>query len=153
SRFRDSVRQIVKIASAEWAEAASLAPSAAETVASAPVLFTGGSGLITTVRARRMLRVNARAYGISEASGSDTVNLPSVLAASMKARDLTPLLRKPAPRPPTSAETSLEVPFELFLSPNRYAAWAHATAPVRSIASGHTELWHTRLATRGPGTA
>jgi len=156
SRLRDSVREIVKIASAELAEPASLAPSAAQTgvsVASAPALFTGSSGLIATVRARRMLRVNARAYGISDASGSDTVNLPNVLTASLKARDLTTLLRKPAPRPPTSAETSLEVPFELFLSPNRYAAWAHATAPVRSVASGHTELWHTRLATRGPGTA
>lgn len=138
SRFLGSVHEIVKVAVSEIAQ-----PVASGLIAPA-------TSLISAARARRQLRVNSRIYGLTDATGSDTLNIPIAASAALKgAQYLLPL--RPAPSPPGSAETALEVPFELFLSPNRFAAWAHAVSPVRSLASGHTELWHTRLATRGPG--
>lgn len=54
---------------------------------------------------------------------------------------LPPQLRKP-----TGIETSIEAPYRLILSPNRFAAWVHALKPVISTDSKRTELWHTRHA-------
>ncbi len=53
----------------------------------------------------------------------------------------------PKLRPPSNTETSIEAPFRLILSPNRYAAFVHANRP-ESSAAGVLELWHTRLAVR-----
>jgi|GEM_PF-1743270 len=39
--------------------------------------------------------------------------------------------------------TSLEIPWHLWISPNRYAAWIHSFTPVTH--NSFTELWHTRL--------
>jgi hypothetical protein len=50
------------------------------------------------------------------------------------------------PVEPAEVQTAIELPWRLLLSPNRFATWAHALAPV--IRSGRTELWHTRLAIR-----
>ncbi len=44
---------------------------------------------------------------------------------------------------PSSTETSLEIPWHLFISPNRYAGWIHSFRPVTH--GDWTELWHTRL--------
>jgi type VI protein secretion system component Hcp len=52
----------------------------------------------------------------------------------------------PAIRPPEPAETALELPYRLVVSPNRSASWVHRTQPFTS--RGRTELWHTRLALR-----
>ena len=41
--------------------------------------------------------------------------------------------------------TTIEVPYGLVLSPGKGARWRHAATAVRG-ASGHVELWHTRLA-------
>jgi hypothetical protein len=62
--------------------------------------------------------------------------------------DLTSLMRAPgaggqvvgAPSPP---ETSLEVPWGLYMSPSAGETWQHKAAPT-TLAS-RTELWHTRL--------
>lgn len=59
-------------------------------------------------------------------------------------------LKPTIPKEPTNIETSLELPFRLFVSPNHYAQFAHAPAPVSS-SSGRTELWHTRLGVRTDG--
>ena len=49
--------------------------------------------------------------------------------------------------PPTSAQTAIEAPFRLVLSPTQEARWAHAIDPVAAEgAAGHIELWHSRLA-------
>ena len=45
--------------------------------------------------------------------------------------------------PPSRVETALELPYRLFLSPDHFARWDHATAPVER--DGRVELWHTRL--------
>jgi hypothetical protein len=61
----------------------------------------------------------------------------------LKLMQLPPKLRKP-----TGLETSIEAPWRLIVSPNRYAAWAHALEPVISPTSKRVELWHTRCALR-----
>ncbi|NLL89563.1 MAG: hypothetical protein GX226_00410 [Dehalococcoidales bacterium] len=50
------------------------------------------------------------------------------------------------PAEPRWNETALEVPWQLIVSPNRHAGWAHATSPVTH--QNRTELWHTRLGVR-----
>ena len=107
------------------------------------------ASIIAASRARRQLRIGARALGITEATGSATLGLHDALVASI-ADAGTKLLLRPEPRPPSRTETSLEIPYELFLSPHRSAAWLHALAPVTSPQGGHTELWHTRLGARQP---
>jgi len=42
--------------------------------------------------------------------------------------------------------TAMELPYRLFLSPDKFGAWAHQVPP-RTF-NGRTELWHTRLGTR-----
>ncbi|MFB9651665.1 hypothetical protein [Pseudarthrobacter oxydans] len=57
-----------------------------------------------------------------------------------------------APRPalPSPAQTAIEFPYRLFLSPDSNAGWGHRTAPFSS--HGHTELWHSRLVGAGQST-
>ena len=111
------------------------------------------AGVIAASRARRQLRVAAHALGITEATGTATLGLHDALVDSIAAAG-TKFLLRPEPRPPSRTETSLEIPYELFLSPHRFAAWLHAPAPFTSPQGGHTELWHTRLGARQPdGTA
>lgn len=59
---------------------------------------------------------------------------------------------KPKLREPRDTETSIEAPFRLLISPNKYAAWMHATKPVVSPTTNRIELWHTRYALRLNGT-
>ena len=59
----------------------------------------------------------------------------------------SPEIRQPGPM-----ETSIEVPFRLIISPNRYAAWVHALKEVMASQTPaspqkevhRVELWHTR---------
>jgi hypothetical protein len=44
----------------------------------------------------------------------------------------------------SSANTYLEMPYRLWISPNEYGYWHHAKTPVIA-SSGYTPLWHTRL--------
>lgn len=51
-------------------------------------------------------------------------------------------------RRPTDAETSIEAPYRLVVSPSGEAAWSHAADPVGAEDEPHhVELWHSRLAT------
>lgn len=61
------------------------------------------------------------------------------------------LFIKPKLRPPVETETSIEAPYRLLISPNKYAAWVHAKEPVVSPTTQRTELWHTRYALRLSG--
>jgi hypothetical protein len=63
------------------------------------------------------------------------------------------LLNPPAlyrPTAPLFYDTTIEVPWWLQISPNRRAGFVSATRPQPGRTSGHTELWHARLATRAP---
>src|SRR5207302_10536934 len=44
---------------------------------------------------------------------------------------------------PTAAQTALELPYRLWVSPNGDAGWLHRIPPF--TVNGRTELWHTRL--------
>ena len=52
---------------------------------------------------------------------------------------------KPPITTPTDTQTVIEYPYRMMLSPNKYAAWAHADMPKTDPDNGRTELWHTRL--------
>lgn len=56
----------------------------------------------------------------------------------------------PRLRAPFSTETSIEAPYRLILSPNKYGAWFHSPEPVKSEDGQVVELWHTRLGSRLP---
>ena len=51
----------------------------------------------------------------------------------------------PALAEPGAAETAIELPFRLILSPESEAGFRHMTAPVTGMASTRTELWHSLL--------
>lgn len=68
--------------------------------------------------------------------------VPSAHAPATNARNEVYL------RAPGDHETAIELPWWLILSPHRESVWAHVDEPVEH--AGRTELWHTRLATRGP---
>lgn len=50
------------------------------------------------------------------------------------------------PAEPEWRHTALEVPWQLIVSPNYHAGWAHALSPVTH--HNRTELWHTRMGVR-----
>ena len=72
--------------------------------------------------------------------------LVSLLDWASLAPNLVPVAvptKKSSPAQPTTTETSIEVPWNLVLSPNAKGTWHHSTSPVthRKI----TELWQTQL--------
>jgi hypothetical protein len=64
--------------------------------------------------------------------------------------DISRWLRNPAPRPPATDETAIEIPSRLQLSPSKEGAWAHSVSvdDGRGDGTGPVELWHTRLGVR-----
>jgi hypothetical protein len=54
-------------------------------------------------------------------------------------------------RPPAAEETAIELPYRLYLSPAHDVTWEHAREGV--MRKGRVEMWHTRLALRGPAGA
>jgi len=53
--------------------------------------------------------------------------------------------RPPKPAAPDASTTAIEIPWRLIISPHKNSRWRHATSPVTSTATEHTELWHSRL--------
>ncbi len=60
-------------------------------------------------------------------------------------------ITRPPFRAPLLNETAIEAPYHLFISPNKFGAWAHALKPVYGPRTGRVELWHTRLGVRDNG--
>ena len=58
---------------------------------------------------------------------------------------IRPLARPPRPGLPSANQTAIELPWRLILSPHSAERWRHAKGPMTSVATGHTELWHSRL--------
>lgn len=108
--------------------------------------------------------VNARIAGLSRLAfkvPDDVDSIPYRLAELLDwarwEQKVVPVALPPNPgnqrinptiRAPKSNESSLEIPWDLIMSPNRFAGWSHATGPVTF--DDHTELWHTRLGERKP---
>ena len=63
--------------------------------------------------------------------------------AKLKPLSVIPKIVSPGP-----AQTSIEMPYRLMLSPHAGEGWRHSIEAVTR--DGRTELWHTRLAPRGP---
>ena len=71
----------------------------------------------------------------------DWAQFAPVLAASALPAAAT---TGPAITPLTGAETAIEFPYRLLLSPDGQGGWHHAHQPV--VHQGRYELWHSRLA-------
>ncbi len=76
-------------------------------------------------------------------AGPELKPLPS--RKIIRTRDISRLARPPRPGLPSSLETAIELPWRLIVSPHAEESWRHASTPVTSPATGHTELWHSRL--------
>jgi hypothetical protein len=98
--------------------------------------------LSTLSRERRKLRVTAHLLGLSDVTGSATVD---ALALPEHGPAIAALL--PVPAAPSDVQTAIEAPYRLKLSPSQQGAWVHALDAVTSQETGRTELWHTRLGT------
>ena len=64
---------------------------------------------------------------------------------------IPPVFRFPVARPrrPTDAETAIEAPFRLSISPSALNGWTHAREPVAAPSDANRiELWHSRLGVR-----
>ncbi len=62
---------------------------------------------------------------------------------------LTPVWSAPGQEP----QSRIEAPYRLRLQPDSRTVWQHAVDPVRrSVGAGTTEVWHTRLTGRTPGS-
>ncbi len=55
------------------------------------------------------------------------------------------------PEPPTLLHTAIELPYRLFLSPHRFAAWEHRQTLPPAAEQFTVELWHTRLGVKAKG--
>lgn len=71
----------------------------------------------------------------------------AALPSSVVNSYISALEGNPPIRIPLDNETAIEYPYRLILSPNKYAAWAHATSAKRDE-NGRSELWHSRLGVR-----
>jgi hypothetical protein len=91
-----------------------------------------------------LMKVGARSPRGVQTIGADRltpITVGSKVQPNLRLRAIPPIIR------PELYHTSIEAPWRLMLSPNKYGRWAHASAPVtRTTAAGErTELWHTRL--------
>lgn len=92
----------------------------------------------------------------AKSTKSDLQRLPTTQSALALSTSLSSLVASvlpdrvffsvPRPKKPALNETAVELPFRLLLSPNAQARFAHDDRPATSVATGHTGLWHTRLA-------
>jgi len=103
--------------------------------------------------------VSAERAGMAAANTAQAIHLPTTASAMALSTSLDSLtvvdglihkyLTVPGPKKPGLDETALELPFRLQISPNGDARFAHDEKPAHSDATGHTSLWHTRLAEKG----
>ncbi len=79
--------------------------------------------------------------------------LSAALAPSLSAYAGQPPAGGPYPRPPSAppgpAQTAIEAPWQLIVTPDAQGGWAHSLAPVTH--NGWTELWHTAPRRGGDG--
>ncbi|WP_299848343.1 hypothetical protein [uncultured Roseovarius sp.] len=99
-------------------------------------LAARGAGDTSTLRARQ------------NASNTNVLTqIPDNIAVGVGIGTIALPKKGPEPKQPTSTQTSIEMPWRLFVSPHAGAEWRHAAEPVHSQATSRTELWHTRMVT------
>jgi len=107
----------------------------------------GASRVFAVARNRRKVRTVGNTLGFTTVTGSATKDVARLYENDLFGKEIA-TLRRPVPAPPAATQTALELPFRVFLSPNRAGAWFHVDTPMTSPDTGHTELWHTRLGVR-----
>ncbi len=126
---------------------ADLVPAAALQPTEGSRSVARGSHFLAVARGRRKLRTVGALLAVNHLTGSATRDIHEAIAHDVAAEKL-PFLVRPKPAEPGPHDTSLELPYRLYMSPNRSGAWFHAPSPMTSDETGHTELWHTRLGVR-----
>ncbi|HVZ41313.1 MAG TPA: hypothetical protein VHI13_18685 [Candidatus Kapabacteria bacterium] len=106
-----------------------------------PGKLTGAQQLIMKSRSAALEKMDMSAGKAFKVSDSDIEKMISVDYGSIA-------VTRPEFRAPKLDETAIESPYRLYISPNRYGAWAHAVKPVYGIRTGRVELWHSRLGVR-----
>ncbi len=79
--------------------------------------------------------------GVLDPGLTDPILLDPELVVPGVVLDVVPQIEEPG-----NDQTAIETPWQLILSPNRFAGWAHARGLVTH--DDRTELWHTRLGIR-----
>ncbi len=151
-----SAKDIVSSAQLDRAQAAQVTLAALRAsvlqrrTAALPLQLALSSELVQTPQApnrRKVAQRRAATRLSADRIWVDTFSSNLVSATQVSASATVVLGQPPRLAAPRANETSLELPFRLMISPNRYARWVHATQPLTSAVSGRTELWHTRMGT------
>ena len=107
------------------------------------------SNALAFARATRAAATLEHRFGVESATRAvvagrigERIGIGKVIEPERKFRRKPPL-----PSDPAGTETAIELPWRLIVSPNRTAAWAHSPEVVER--NGRTELWHSRLGSRG----
>jgi hypothetical protein len=114
----------------------------------------GGPTAVTVPVRHRMAGPSRVALRMPDDVTSVPFTMDALLDWSAWTPSLVPVMvgtddgQTPGIRKPTDIETSLELPYRLFLSPDVQSWWEHLSQP-REI-SGRVELWHSRLAAPEP---
>lgn len=113
-----------------------------------PPVSEAPATLIPLSPAEKAMRAASQRYFAANSSLEKYVGTASDAVVTAQLAAIMFELLRPRLRAPLSKETSIEAPYRLILSPNKYGAWFHSPEPVRSQDKKVVELWHTRLGTR-----
>ncbi len=102
---------------------------------------TTARSLIRNYRNERLAATSS--VGQIIGSAKDQLAVADTLADNIANLVLAPT----RPEPPNGTTTAIEAPYRLYMSPNRYNAWAHSPT-AKASPEGIFELWHTRLGVR-----
>lgn len=93
----------------------------------------------SAVRLAEMLRTR---------NGNVTLDASEAVVPELDGRAFAvPLLASTTPHEPSGSVTAIELPYRMIQTPLATAGWSHAASPVEH--NERTEIWHTRLGTRG----
>jgi hypothetical protein len=115
------------------------------------------ASVIALARAMHDLRSRASQTSIVDARDKTGFKVSSSAAElGLVPSKIPPAFRKNRagkPRKPLAAETAIEAPFRLFISPSALNGWTHAREPVMAPTDPmRIELWHSRLGVRSVAT-
>ncbi|MBK6290692.1 MAG: apolipoprotein A1/A4/E family protein [Ignavibacteria bacterium] len=120
--------------------------------AKSSMLYVKKKGISTgkkyTVNAGASSRLTSKKQSRVKSAFESQADLATSLADSTISDILAAALVKPPIKWPELDETAIEYPYRLFLSPNKYAGFAHRTSSGLTPDQRKVELWHTRLGVR-----
>jgi hypothetical protein len=102
--------------------------------------YSVSAGAATKLTSRKKTRVKTAVESQADLATAIAENVVSDVVAAA--------LTKPPIKWPEASETSIEYPYRLFLSPNKFAGFVHRRTSGLSADERRAELWHTRLGVR-----